>query len=349
MKKIRKIETGRLRKSFNLLAEHPLQSWEWGEFRKKTGIKIERWGIWKKGKLKETIQVSIHPLGKTGLTVGYFPKGKIPSRDQKLVLKKIAEANNSIFIKLEPKVRKEAVNKKKKNFLKRNGYVKGRPLFTKYNFVLNLEAEEADLLKSFKSKTRYNIRLAERKGVEVEIDNSDETFETFLSLIKETTKRQGFYAHEEDYYREMWEVLKNGKKQMINNHNELKADLIVARYKGEIITAWMLFWFGKTMYYPYGASTRKYREVMANNLVMWEAIKIAKKRGCLYFDMWGALGPKPNPKHPWYGFHRFKAGYQPELVEYMDSYDLVFQPFKYKLFRIIEILRWKWLRLKRSF
>ncbi len=347
MKQIRQIKEQGQKLSFNKVAKHPLQSWEWGEFRQKTGIKVQRWGLFEGRQLKEAIQVTIHPLPKGKWTIGYFPKGEIPSRDQKRVLEKIAKKENCIFIKLEPKVELKKINQAKIKFLKRNGFVKGRSLFTPYNFILDLSPSLEELLKNFKSKTRYNIRLAQRKGVEVKIDNSDEAFEFFLKLMKETTQRQGFYAHEEDYYREMWATLQN-QKSVINSSSTktLKADLMVAKYKGEIITAWMLFWFGETMYYPYGASTRKYREVMANNLVMWEAIKLAKKRGCNYFDMWGALGPNPSKNDPWYGFHRFKSGYNPNLIEYMGTYDLVFHPFLYKLFRLTESLRWKWLKLK---
>ena len=286
------------------------------------------------------IQITIHPVPKTKLTVGYVPKGWLPSKEQKLILEKIAKKHNCIFIKLEPKVEKEKVNKRKWQFLKRNSFVKGRPLFTKFNFVLDIRPSEEELLKSFKSKTRYNIRLAQRKGVKVEVDNSDQAFESYLQLMRETTQRQGFYAHNEEYHREMWDVFKSDYKE------GLRADLLVAKYKGKIITAWMLFQFGETMYYPYGASTREYKEVMANNLVMWEAIRLAKKRGCHYFDMWGSLGPNPNKKNPWYGFHRFKSGYKPRLVEYMGTYDLVIRPGWYKLFRVVEKLRWAWLRLR---
>ena len=91
----------------------------------------------------------------------------------------------------------------------------------------------------------------------------------------------------------MWQVL----------HKADIAQLLVARYQGEIITTWVLFKYGDTLYYPYGASTRAHREVMANNLVMWEAIRLAKKWGLKYLDMWGALGPDADPNDPWYGFH----------------------------------------------
>jgi lipid II:glycine glycyltransferase (peptidoglycan interpeptide bridge formation enzyme) len=133
----------------------------------------------------------------------------------------------------------------------------------------------------------------------------------------------------------MWSVL----------HKAGIAHLLTAKYEGEIITTWVLFKFGDTLYYPYGASTREHREVMANNLVMWEAIKLAKKWGCKYLDMWGALGADPDPKDPWFGFHTFKSGYNGRAVEYIGTWDWVAKPVLYRIYRIVENWRWRLLRI----
>lgn len=345
--KIAEIKDPKYRRQFNAVVWHPLQSWEWGEFRKKTGVIVERWGVWEKRRLKSAFQITIHPVPKTSYTVGYLPKSLFPSRAQVQVLEKVAKKHNCIFIRVEPKVEAQEVNNRQFNYLKRWGFAKGRRLFTKYNFVLDLTKSEEELLQQMKSKTRYNIRLAQRKGVEVRIDNSKKAFARYLTLMEETTKRQGFYAHTREYHEKMWESLKrSSKREGKKSNKQLKADLMLARYRDEIVTTWVLFQFGETMYYTYGASTRKYRQVMANNLVMWEAIRLAKERGCKYFDMWGALGPNPSKNDPWYGFHRFKEGYGGRLVEYVGTYDLVIRPVLYRWFRLVESLRWKVLKLK---
>ena len=335
--KILELRNPKYKLRFNKLALHPLQTWEWGEFRKKTGLNVERWGIFDKHKLKETLQITIHKIPRTNLSIGYAPKCYMPTRDQLEILKRVAKKHNCVFIKLEPNVEIDSLNKQKVKFLKRNGFVRGRSLFTKYNFVLDVTPNEDDLLKKMKSKTRYNIRVARRKGVKVYIDNSDKSFERYISLMKETTERQGFYARTEKYHRTMWNLFKSSK----NNEYGLKVDLLVAEYNDEIITTWMLFWLNETMYYPYGASTREYRNVMANNLVMWEAIRLAKQRGCKYFDMWGALGNNPDKNNPWYGFHRFKEGYGARHVEYVGTYDFVVRPLLYKVFKSLNSIRWK--------
>lgn len=310
-------------------AQHPMQSSEWGEFRKLTGINVAREG---------GIQVTIHKIPGTPWNIGYAPKGPMPTAEQVVTLKKIAKEHSCIFIKCEPKIEVSQMHGDTVTQLRKWGFLEGKPLFTKYNFVLDVTPSEDELLASFKQKTRYNIKVAEKRGVTVEIDNSEKAFERYLELTEETTKRQGFYAHGSDYHKKMWSVL----------HKADIAQLLTAKYNGEIITTWVLFKFGDTLYYPYGASTRQHREVMANNLVMWEAIKLAKKWGCIYLDMWGALGPDADKSDPWYGFHTFKSGYGARHVEYIGTWDYVAMPILYKIYRLAETLRWKMLRILKS-
>ncbi len=327
-------------KDWNKQANHPLQAWEWGEFREATGVKVVR---------TEGMQITIHPVPHTPWTVGYYPKGSQPSPMQATMLGKIAKENNCIFIKCEPMVELKGERDKLKEKLKSLGFVEGRSLFTKYNFVLDVTPSEEELLASFKQKTRYNIRVAQKRGVTVELSDKPEDFERYLQLTEETTKRQGFYAHGPRYHATMWSIL--GKSENRNKKVEtdkLTAHLMVAKFEGQVITTWVLFKFGDTLYYPYGASTREHREVMANNLVMWEAIKLAKKWGCDTLDMWGALGPDPDKNDPWYGFHTFKAGYGARHVEYIGTWDYVANPLLYKIYRVVEAVRWTTLRLAKK-
>lgn len=308
---------------------HPLQSQLWGEFREKTGVKVVR---------KNDLQVTIHPIPYTNFKIGYFPKGSQMNQKMLNDLLEIGKTNNCIFIQIEPSIEKS--NAKKYNF--KNLYSSAHPIFTKYNFVLDLTKSEEELLKNMNQKTRYNIRLAEKKGVEIIEDNSDKAFEEYLKLTKETTQRQKFYAHGEKYHKLMWETLKTQ-----NKNNEFSIHLFKAIYNKEILVTWILFVLGDTLYYPYGASSIKYREVMASNLMMWEVIRFGKKLNLKKFDMWGALGPNPNVKDPWYGFHRFKEGYGPDLVEFIGSYDLVINPFMYLIYKTADKIRWILLKIKK--
>jgi len=323
-------------KDFNKNVTHPLQAFEWGEFRKKTGIKVIRGNNW---------ELTIHKIPHTSWTIGYLPKGNLP--DKKLIedLKKIGRENNCIFIQLEPNIPHSILNSQLSTL---NLIPAAHPLFTKYTFVLDLTKSEDELLKVMHPKTRYNIKVAQKHGVKIIEDNSDKAFKEYLKLTNETTKRQKFYAHTRRYHELMWQTLKivNHKSSIINP-DRLTAHLLLARYKKETLVAWILFTFKDALYYPYGASSDQHRETMASNLIMWEAIKFGKKLGLKKFDMWGALGPNPDEKDPWYGFHKFKQGYGGKLVEFIGSYDLIINPILYQLYKLADKIRWMVLRLKK--
>ncbi len=315
---------------------HPLQSFAWSEFRKKTGVKVVR---------GNDFQLTIHKIPHTPWNIGYLPKGPMPTKGMINELKKIGEQENCIFIQLEPNI----VNSSQmlKQVQHDNFRQSFHPLFTKYTFQLDLTKSEEELLKNMHPKTRYNIKVAQKHSVVVGEDNSDKAFEEYLRLTNETTKRQGFYAHDEKYHKMMWQTLKvQSSKFKVQNYDKdkLTAHLLLAKYKDQTLTAWILFAFGDTLYYPYGASSSEHRETMASNLMMWEAIRFGKKLGLKTFDMWGSLGPNPDKNDKWYGFHRFKEGYGPKLIEFVGSYDLVINPFLYELYKLADKLRWLLLR-----
>lgn len=327
------------RQQFNTLVSHPLQSWEWGEFRKKTGHKVIRLGVFDPSagsgqvKIKAGYQVTVHPIPKLPYNVIYFPKGPMPDKMMLKALTKIGQEENAILVKLEPNVGSQA---KIKEFLLKNNCREGQPLFTRYTFQLDLTKTEDQLLAEMKSKTRYNIRLSCRHGVKVIEDNSKQAFETYLKLLWETVERQGFYAHTKDYHRKLWQTLKPTDIY----------HLFLAKYQDQVLAAYIFFTFNKVLYYPYGASTRQHKETMAPYALFWEAIKFGQKQGCHTFDMWGSLSPEPDSKDPWLGFHRFKEGFGGQLIEFLGTYDLIINSQLYSLYNLANKLRWGVLRLK---
>ena len=328
------------RESLNKVATHPLQTREWEEFRKRWGNEVIRlpFGL-----------ITLHRIPFTPYKIGMFIKGPVPTAKMLTKLKDIGRKYNLIFIKLEPNVALEfpisnfqfpiksgSTNPNFKTkyskggltkLLKSAGAVTGKTLFTPTTFWIDLTKSEEELLASFHSKTRYNIRLAQKNGVTVVEDNSDKAFDKYIELTKETVTRQGFYAHSEKYHRLMWQIL----------YPAGIAHLLVAKYKGEIITTWILFVWKDFFYYPYGASSDKYKNVMANNLMMWEAIRLGKKLGLKTFDLWG--------REPGKGFTKFKEGYSPQVVEFLGTWDLVINKPLYWIYRIAEKIRWISLRL----
>jgi lipid II:glycine glycyltransferase (peptidoglycan interpeptide bridge formation enzyme) len=325
---------------YNEVVHHPLQSWQWGEFRKKTGVAVERVGFFDNGKLKKALQVFFHPIPGINFTAGYFPKGDMPDDEQLAAIKQLAKKHNALFVKLEPNVGhvvgSPSGHEQIAQFLEKNDAVPGKPLFTKYTFHLDLKPTEEELFAKLNSKTRYNVNLAFKKGVEIYENSTKEGMEQYIQILEETTTRQGFYAHTPEYFRTMWEQL--GESGLMRIFN--------AVYENQVLVSWIMFVFDNTLYYPYGASRSAFREVMPSNLMMWEMIKLGKHQHCKMFDMWGALGPEPDEKDPWFGFHRFKKGFGGELVEFVGTYDLVMNHQLYGIYKVVENLRWKFLRFK---
>ncbi|HLD25208.1 MAG TPA: peptidoglycan bridge formation glycyltransferase FemA/FemB family protein [Patescibacteria group bacterium] len=302
------------------MTDHPLQSSAWGEFRKAMGIDVVRFNTW---------HLTFHNIPYTPYTIGYFPKGPTPTPRMISKLVELGKSKCAIFIQLEPNVSRITFHVSR---LRKSHH----PLFTKYTFVLDLTKSEEELLQSMHSKTRYNLKIAAKYGVKVNEDNSPEAFHEYLRLSEETTERQGFYAHNKLYHQTMWKIMRGAGI----------AHLFTATYQGKTLAAWIIFAYGKTIYYPYGASSREHREVMAPTLLLWEIARWGKSHGFTSFDLWGALGPNPDPRDPWFGFHRFKQGFNPQLVEFVGSYDLVINPLLYQLYKLADILRWAILKLR---
>ncbi len=318
---------------FDALATHFVQSWEWGDIRKKTNTKVVRLGFFEGQTLQNIAQITFHQLPKVGKSIGHLAKCGPLSKVGLNELIQIGKENDAILIRIEPnlvngewtpthpKLRQSSQN-----------------IFIPHNFLIDLTKPEEELLAAMHQKTRYNIKVAQKHNVQITETKDDEALEAFIKLQHETSARQKFYLHPDNYYRTVFHEL--APKNM--------ATLLVAKTpEGEILTVWFLVIFKDTLTYLYGASTQAHKEMMANNLVAWEAIKLGKKLGLTVFDFGGTMGKDANPKDNRYGFHKFKEGFGGQHVDYVGTFDLVVDPLIYPFYRTAEWLRWRWLRLKR--
>lgn len=321
------------KEKYNEVALHPLQTWEWGEARKKVGVEVVRLGEFVGNELKNVFQLTLHKLPFLNFKIAYLPRSVWPSKEVLNYLAEFAEENKLIFIKLEPYVRKGKNNTQKDNRLIKSSHF----LFPDWTQILDIQKSEEDLLKNMKSKTRYNIRLAEKKGVTVKNMTNHEGFDIFIKLYFKTTKRQGYFGHNLDYH-----------KAIFNNLKKSVSHLLIAFYKNIPVCAYQIFIFKNTGYYVYGGSSEEYKNTMAANLLMWKSIKFAKQKGAKYFDMWGSLPLNYNQKHPWAGFTRFKEGYGGEFVELVGSYDLTKNKM-YRLYSVLYKFREFYLNLRANF
>ncbi|MFA6159789.1 MAG: peptidoglycan bridge formation glycyltransferase FemA/FemB family protein [Parcubacteria group bacterium] len=195
--------------------------------------------------------------------------------------------------------------------------------------IIDISKSEEEILANMKSKTRYNIKLAEKKGVSVisEQESGNKKYiEEFLRLTKIMSERQGIVTHDENYYQKMFEIIPS---------NIIK--LYVAEYENKIIAANIVIFYGDTAYYLHGASDDKYKNLMAPHLLQWRQIQDARKTGCVRYDFCG-VKVKEKKGRSWEGITRFKLGFSPSTkpVIFPGSYDIVISPVKYWLYRIIQ-------------
>ncbi|OGK18000.1 hypothetical protein A3G67_04540 [Candidatus Roizmanbacteria bacterium RIFCSPLOWO2_12_FULL_40_12] len=321
---IRLLEDTFDQKTYDEVAAHPMQLWAWGEARKKMGVDVYRIGEFKGSKLVNVYQLTRHPIPYTGKHVGYVPRSNFPSKELLDHLREIAHKGKLAFVKFEPNTKASSKLQVPSSMLKPSPYT----LFPKWTMTLDLTPSEDELLKQMKPKTRYNVRLAQKKGVTVREMTSYEGFEIFIKLYFETTKRQKYFGHTKEYHQAIFEALK-----------ENNAAILVAFYEKTPLAAYELFYHKDTLYYPYGGSSEEMKNLMATNLLMWEAIRYGKQKGFKNFDMWGSLPPDYDQKNIWSGFTRFKEGYGSKFTEMVGTYDLVFNPLIYHLFNTAQRVR----------
>jgi len=253
-------------------------------------------------------------------------------------LKEEAKSKNAAFIKLEPNVVLASEKAEKDiadNFKKLGLIPSNKSLFTKWNFLIDLTHSEDGLLAAMQPKTRYNIKIAQRYGVEVRESTDEIDFDIYLKLYFETTKRQKYFGHTREYHKLVWETLMPAGM----------ARVLTARYRGKPLVAWMLLNFKDTLYYPYGGSSEQYKNLFGSSLVAWESIKLGKSLGCKSFDMWGTSVDPNDTADSYYGFTNFKLRFGGKHVVYIDSYDLVLNEHIYSMFNSANNLRWKLLKI----
>ena len=195
-------------------------------------------------------------------------------------------------------------------------------------FFLDLKQREDQLLQHMKPKTRYNIRLAFRKGIQVKeygIDKLDEWY----ALYKETCDRNNLTLHNEDYFKGMLALQKN-------NPEDIKINLLMADIDGNYLAAMFLIQSNKRGTYLYGASSSANRHLMATYAIQWEAIKLAKKSGCKEYDMFGSA-PNASKSHPMHGLYRFKSGFGGHMFHRMGCWDYPLIKDEYQIFKAQEV------------
>ncbi len=312
---------------------HLLQSSAWGELKSNYGWNPIRLIS---GEIGAQILFQNLPFG---YQIAYLPRGPVSIsgdpfsgpdwHDFQLDLDQICQERKAVFLKIEP----DTWSDKSTDHLE--GYLpSSHSIQPPRTVVIDLQDPEEEILARMKSKTRYNIRLAEKKGVKVtQLDD----IEAFYHLLENTSDRADFGIHTLAYYRDAYRLF----------HPSGSCQIFLAEYLGEPLASIMVFRIGQRSWYLFGASSNQHRDLMPTYLVQWEAMRWAKNQGCLSYDLWGVPDQdfKTLEKNftrrsdGLWGVYRFKRGFGGDLLRSAGPWDRVYQPFLYRLYLLRSRLR----------
>lgn len=332
-----------------IIAELPgaslLQTSQWAEVKARMGWEAFP-KIWQKpdGTIEAAALILKRPLNigpiRTGMSFLYVPRGPLmdwnnDSLRERVMkdLESFGREQRALFIKADPDVpisfgepgsdayREEPAGQKLQAYYRKNGWIRSPQQIQFANSVwINTDPTEEELLANMKQRTRYKVRLAEKKGVTVR-RGTPADFEPIADLYTETSARDGFLIRDKGYYLDVWQRF-------------YAADMLtplIAEVEGNMIAAVMIFVTGNTARYVYGMSGADHREKMPNYLLQWEAIKLAKEKGCRIYDLWGAPDEFNESDRMW-GVYQFKRGLGGEVVITPGAWDLPLSKHGYRLF-----------------
>lgn len=365
----------------NLPNPHFLQTYEWGQVKAKYGWKplYAVWdadGSWKVESDLNQLFLFRSPVAAAmilkrqilrrgfaaRLSILYTPKGplldwsNVPLRNRVLEdLQSFAKKQGAIFLKMDPDVVlgtgiPQSENDDTDNNgqsivsdLKQRGWVLSSDQIQFKNTVLiDLRHSEEELLTRMKQKTRYNIRLAERKGVTLRVGTSED-FGMLYRMYAETSVRDGFVIRNEEYYKTVWQMFTANTQLPITDNQLPFTEPLIAEVNSEPVAAIFVFSFAGRAYYVYGMSRDMHREKMPTYFLQWEAIKRAKAKGCNGYDLWGAPDVFDESDSLW-GVYRFKEGLGGKVVRTLGAWDFAPNPLWYKLYseiipRLLDVMR----------
>ncbi len=346
----------------SLPSPHLLQTWEWAQVKAGYGWTPLPF-VWKDaGHIVAAAMVLKRALPVRGfaarLSVLYAPKGpNLDWGDAKLRqrvlddLQDFAKKQGAIFLKIDPDValgtglpgsedeRPDNGGQAVGSELARRGWVFSSDQVQFRNTVLlDLSPSEEELLARMKQKTRYNVRLAAKKGVTVRAGTAAD-LPVLYKMYAETSLRDGFVIRDENYYLTVWKSFM--RPSTVNG--QPSAEPLVAEVDREPVAAVFLFWFAGKAYYLYGMSREAHREKMPNYLLQWEAVRRAKAAGCAVYDLWGAPDTFDESDSMW-GVFRFKEGLGGRVVRTLGAWDFVPNRLWYRMYteilpRLLDVMR----------
>jgi peptidoglycan pentaglycine glycine transferase (the first glycine) len=320
---------------------HVLQTSVWAAFKSRFGWSAGRVAVLDGDQVVAGASVLFRRLPLDLVTLAYIPKGPLVNWDDAPLvselfggLDKLCYIRRAFALKIEPDLEANA-NHEITPLSTLHSLRSTRPVQPRRTILLDLTKTEDELLAAMHQKTRYNIRLAARKGVVVRKGTVND-LPAFYALTQVTGARDGFGVHSAEYYRAAFELfVPRGRARL------LVAEVHEAGIEPEPTAAIMVFAFGGKAWYMYGASGDAHRERMPNHALQWEAIRWSKSKGCATYDFWGVPDIDEavleaqylNRSDGLWGVYRFKRGFGGRLVRYAGAFDRVYNPLLYRAFQ----------------
>jgi peptidoglycan pentaglycine glycine transferase (the first glycine) len=297
---------------------HFLQSKQWKEVKKNLGNEVFSIG-------SNFFQTTKLPF--INKSIGYMPRALLKDIDFDQ-LEHAAKKAGCIFVTLDPLdlYSQESID------LNSDKFKSGEPVHLQETVVIDLTKPEEEIMNLMKQKHRYNVRLAQKKGVTVEIDYSQKSFESFMTLYSETVSRQKYHGRSESYVRTVWETLKDQEK----SENFKLVAIATAFYENKPHACWMLILFEDTIYYLYGGSSEENKNVMSTYALVCGIIQWGKENSYAKLDLFG-IKTTPNQSDgsiEYDGYSKFKTGFGGDIVKYADTIDFVVDPTLYSLVKL---------------
>ncbi len=317
-----------------------LQSWEWGEFNQKTlGNQIQRWAVMENNKLKAVLTLIRKPLP-LGNSFWYCPRGPVCSADYlkrldvlfpQLLTQIKKQTGPAVFLRISPPLTEQ---KTIIELIKKEGWRAPKILThlqePAQTLVLDLSKNPDELLAAMHHKTRYNIRLAAKKGVRVYAINqpTHSDIKIFNQLMQTTGQRNKIKIHPANYYHQLIEYFSRAGQ-------DVKIRLYQAKYEDRTLASALMVYFAQTATYLHGASGNQYRQLMPNHLLQWQMIQDAQQAGYQLYDFWGISQTNPQ----WSGISRFKQGFGGQVISFLGAWDYALNPFHYQLFSFLKVIK----------
>jgi peptidoglycan pentaglycine glycine transferase (the first glycine) len=321
---------------------HLLQSWEWGEFKARTGWSTLRLALWHTDtqRIVAAAQVLLRTAPHFPLWAGhlaYIPRGPVIDWTQPELcaaffsqLDRQLRHQGAIVALVEPALSVDAPESASAlHQLADWGAHTVRPLQPLRTIMLDLTPDEETLLAHMKEKWRYNVRLAARKGVTIRDAQTSDDVRAWYDLMRITSVRDEFGIHILEYYLQAWRMLAGSLGDSLETE---QARLLLAEHDGQLLAGIFVAYFGDEAIYLYGASSNEKRNLMPNYLLQWEAIRWAKRSGAQHYDFWG-IPATDNEDEAMAGVYRFKRGWGGQIITFLGAYEKVYRPLAMRVAR----------------